>query len=155
MRRVALLLTALTLSGCALPLVNEPEAKEVSGPTDGYTPTAAYLKVNVKAEDGRTVLLDFDRREWAASEIAERIDQKEVRFLSAQAMPQLLNEYVVVNVGAPGELQALRYDEMGATPEQRAQYDAEYEQLLERFNAALPDVAAEPDAPELPVPTLP
>lgn len=142
MQRWTLVLAALALAGCAVPLLDEPTLREVSGPTDGYTPTATYLKVHVRAEDGRLIMLDFDRRDWHASAIAERIDGKSVRFLSAQALPRdIMNEYVVEHVGAPGELAALRYDEMEATPEQRAAHDAEYEALLRRFHEALPEAA--------------
>lgn len=152
--RLLALLAATLLAGCALPLVEEPTLREVSGPTDGYTPTASFLKVHVEREDGRIALLDFDRREWHAAEIARRIDQREVEFLSAQALPRdILNEYLVDTVAAPGELQGLRFDDMGATPEQRAQADAEYDDLLRRFAATLPDASHAP--PALAVPSLP
>lgn len=151
------LLLALSLAGCALPLVNEPALKEVRGPTDGYTPTASYLKVHVETEDGRTVMLDFDRRDWHASAIADMIDEKSVAFLAAQALPRdILNEYVVEEVEAPSEIARLRYDAMGATPQQRAEYDAEYEALLRRFQDALPEAAptSVPNPAALPV-TMP
>lgn len=153
--RRALVLAALLLSGCALPLLDEQKAKEVSGPTDGYTPTNSFLKVHVRRDDGTLALLDFDRRDWHASEIARRLDERDVRFLSAIVEPRnVLNEYLVTSVGSPGELQGLRFDEMGATPEQRAAADAEYEQLLQRFDAALPE-AVPTSAPSPALPALP
>lgn len=126
--RTVVLALLVALPGC---LLREPTVKEVHGETDGYTPTAAYLKVHVWTDDDRVVLLDFDRRDWHVSGIAKRLDGGQLDYLSAQALPRdILGEYVVQHVGAPGELAALRYDAMAATPEQRADMDAEYERLL-------------------------
>lgn len=120
-------------------MVKEPEVRELAGPTDGYTPTAAYLKLNVVREDGSVVLLDFDRRDWYAAKIADLVDRKKVDFVSAQAMPRdLLNEYLAQTVVEPSELAKLRYDAMAATPEQRQDMDNEYQALLETHLAQAP-----------------
>lgn len=145
MRALPLLLATLATSGCTL--LSEPQLKELSGPTDGYTPTAAFLKVEIEREDGTTALLDFERREWHTAEIARRVDRREVPFLSAQVTPRdVLGEYLVQHVGAPGELEALRFDNMDATPEQKAQMDAEHDELLRLFEAATRTPGAAVDA---------
>lgn len=126
-----------SLAGCTL--VKEPVPREVAGPTDGYTPTAAFLKVHVKRADGTVALLDFDRRDWYTAKIADMVDLKQMRFVSAQAQPrEILNEYVALSVADPGEVSKLRYEEMDATPEQRARMDAEYDRLLRSWLARAP-----------------
>lgn len=132
---------ALLLAGCTL--VDEPQVRELSGPTDGYTPTSAYLKVHLRRDDGSVAMLDFDRRDWHTSEIAKRVDRKQLDFVVAQAMPRdILSEYVVQAVVTPEDLGGLRYDEMGATPEQRMEMDREHDALLEAWTARLPAVSA-------------
>lgn len=145
---------ALLLPGCSL--IQEPQVRELSGPTDGYTPTATYLKVHLRRDDGSVAMLDFDRRDWHTSEIAKRVDRKQLDFLAAQAMPrEILSEYVVQEVVTPDDLHMLRYDDMGATPEQRMEMDREYDALLQRRLAqAAPAEAETPDA-LLPGPALP
>lgn len=134
------LLAVLLLPGCSL--VSEPQERELAGPTDGHQPTPNYLKVFVRRDDGTMALVDFDRRDWYTAEIARRIDRREVEFLSATVMPRnTLNEYLVQRVTSPADLASLRYDEMEASPEMRAQMDAEYEQLLKE---ALDDVTLLP-----------
>lgn len=144
MRALALtMLGVLLLSGCTI--LQEPKVKEVAGPTDGYTPTSTYLKVHVKRADGSLAMLDFDRRDWYASKIVELLDHRQMEFVSAQAKPRdILNEYLVESVADPGEVAKLRFDDMDATPEQRAQMDSEYESLLKRY---LEDAPAPPIAP--------
>lgn len=134
---VAGILVSLALSGCAA--LDPPPVREVAGATDGYTPTAAFLKLHVKRDDGSTMLLDFDRRDWYTAKIAEMVDLKQARFVSAQAQPRdILNEYLAESVADPGEMARLRYDDMDATPEQRTEMDNEYQQLLERYLASAP-----------------
>lgn len=145
MRLALILVASLLLAGCTL--LKEPEIREVQGPTDGYTPTAAFLKLNVKRDDGTLVLLDFDRRDWYASKIAEMVDTKVISFVAAHGMPRLVNEYVAETVVTPSELANLRYDTMGATAEQRMSMDREYTALLERYLAAVPAAPAAPSAP--------
>lgn len=147
----AVALLVLPLAGCSL--LAEPQVRELSGPTDGYTPTSMYLKLHLRRDDGTLALLGFDRRDWHTSEIARRVDDKELRFVTVQAMPrEILSEYVVEALIAPEELDRLRYDAMGATPEQRAEMDAEYEALLARWLEKSPAAAspALPTAPSLP-----
>jgi hypothetical protein len=151
MRLALLLVPSLILAGCTL--LKEPEIREVTGPTDGYMPTAAFLKLSVKRDDGGAVLLDFDRRDWYASKIAEMVDTKQIPFVSAQGMPRLVNEYVAETVIMPSELAKLRYDEMGATSEQRMTMDQEYTALLERYLASVPDAPEAPQVPTVLVPT--
>ena len=146
------LLALVPLAGCTL--VQEPQLRELAGPTDGYTPTSVFLKLHVLREDGTTALLDFERRDWHVAEIAKRVDHKQLKFVVAQAMPRaILNEYVAQAVASPADLQSLRFDEMGATPEQRAEMDREYEALLQAWLAQAP--APEAQAPALPALTLP
>lgn len=156
MRPVLALLAvpALLFAGCTL--VQEPQVRELSGPTDGYTPTSVYLKVHLRRDDGSVAMLDFDRRDWHTSEIAKRVDRKELDFLAAQAMPRdILSEYVVQQVVTPEDLGMLRYDDMGATPEQRMEMDSEYEALLQRWLAQAAPVEAETPDALLPGPALP
>ena len=154
-RLLALAAAALLLAGCTL--VKDPEPRQLSGPTDGYTPTATYLKLHVKRDDGTTALLDFDRRDWYTAGIAKMVDQKDLRFVVAEAMPRdILNEYVAREVATPDELQGLRFDAMDASPEQRAEMDREYELLLQAFLATVPEAASPPGAaPLLPAAPLP
>lgn len=150
--RLALaLVAAVVLPGCTL--VQEPEVREIVGPTDGYTPTPAFLKLSVKREDGTVAMLNFDRRDWYTSKIAEMVDGRDLSYVSAQAMPRnVLNEYVAQTVADPTSLAKLRYDEMHATGAERMRMDAEYTQLLERV---LGPEAPPEAAPPLPVAGLP
>lgn len=146
--RLALLLLVPLAAGCAA--LDPPEARELVGPTDGYTPTAAFLKLHVKRDDGSTALLDFDRRDWYAAKIAEMVDLKQVTSVSAVAKPRdILNEYLAQTISSPTDLAKLRYDNMGATPEQRTQMDNEYQRLLERYleDAPIPPSALLPQDP--------
>lgn len=136
-RRVLALLLLPALAGCAA--LDEPAPKALAGPTDGYSPTASFLKVHVKRDDGTVALLDFDRRDWYTAKIADLVDLKQMKFVSAQAKPrEILNEYLALSVTDPAEVAKLRYDAMDATPEQRARMDAEYERLLEAWMARAP-----------------
>lgn len=143
---LVVLLGATTLAGCSL--IAEPQERELAGPTDGHQPTPSYLKVFVVKEDGTKALLDFDRRDWYVAEIARKIDLREVAYLGATVMPRnTLNEYLVQKVSTPSELDALRYDEMQASPEARAQMDAEYDEILRKLvEDTAEKVAATPPA---------
>jgi len=148
--RGALVLLGLTLflAGCAA--LDPPKPRELTGPTDGYTPTAAFLKLHLKREDGSTALLDFDRRDWYTAKIAEMVDLKQVKFVTAQATPRnTLNEYLAETIADPADVGKLRYDNMGVTPEQRADMDNEYQRLLERYleTAPIPPSALLPQDP--------
>lgn len=145
---LGLALLALILPGCTL--LDEPEAREVSGPTDGYTPTSAFLKLHVRRDDGSFLLLGFDRRDWYTAGIAEEVDLRKVPFITAEAEPRaLLSEYLVHSVGSPSALQAFHYDTMGATAEQRAEMDRGHDELLGALGASAPTQGAL-DAPPLP-----
>lgn len=155
MLRVAGALVSLALlAGCAA--LDPPGPRELSGPTDGYTPTSVYLKVHVLREDGTTAFLDFERQDWYTAEIARRVDMKKLEHVTAQAQPRnILNEYIAQSVVSPEDLDALRFEAMGASNEQRALMDAEYEELLSRL---APDEARQPppkEAPLVPEGTLP
>lgn len=154
MRTLALaLLAVLLLPGCSL--LAEPKERELAGPTDGHQPTPSYLKVFLRRDDGSLALVDFDRRDWHVAEIARRIDRRELDYLGAQVMPRhTLNEYLVQRVLQPSDLQTLRYDDMGATPEARAQMDSEYEQLLRALSNTVLDHAPAAPRTALPVDAL-
>lgn len=131
------LLLALPLAGCAG--LDPPGPREVAGPTDGYSPTASFLKVHVRQPDHSLVMLSFDRTEWYTAKIAELVDLKQMTFVSAHAQPrETLNEYMALDVAEPSDVAKLRYDAMQATPEQRAQMDAEHEALLKEWLARTP-----------------
>lgn len=145
------LLVLAPLAGCTL--LQEPPVRELAGPTDGYTPTSVFLKLHVLREDGTTALLDFERRDWHVSEIAKRVDRKDLPYVAAQAKPRdILNEYVVQSIATPEDLQELRFDDMGATPEQRAEMDREYDELLRAWiaDAPAPDAITAPHPATLP-----
>lgn len=138
------LASAPVLAGC----LQEPEVREVTGPTDGYSPTASFLKVHVKRDDGSVVLVDFDRRDWHVAEIARRLDSRQVDYLSVQAKPRdMLGEVLVESVKEPSDLASLYYPAMQATPEQRAEMDREYDVVLEKALGAAPSPG--PETPEL------
>lgn len=137
------------LSGCAL--LSEPPPRDVAGPTDGYQPTASYLKVFVKGDGGSLTLIDFDRRDWHAAGIVKALDDRTIRFVVVHGQEKgVLNEIVVEVAKSPPALAALKYDEMHATAEQRAAMDLEYEQLLQRIAQQPPPTITSP-----PVLTLP
>ncbi len=157
MRRCAshvLLLLAAPLAGClsdvSLLPAEDPPLK-VEGPTRGYSPTAAYLKVHVDTPGGQRVLVDFDRRDWHVAEVARRLDDQRLRFLIIEGPPRLMGEVVAETVHTPEDLAGLRYDAMGATHEERLLLDAEYADMLRRLAEAAPA----PEAPAAPVPALP
>lgn len=139
MRRgpILLLLAVGLLAGCAA--LEPPGPRELAGPTDGYTPTSSFLKLHIKREDGTTALLDFDRKDWYTAEIARRADRHDLDFVTAQAQPrEILGEYIALSVIVPEELQKLRYEEMGATHEERALMDAEHDELLKALPGGTP-----------------
>lgn len=142
----------LSLAGC----LKEPEVREVAGPTDGYSPTASFLKVHVLREDHSIVLVSFDRRDWHVSEIARRLDDRSIDFLTVQAKPRdLLGEVLVHSVVEPADLAGLYYPTMTATPEQRASMDREYDDLLARVAAeTVPAAPPTTPGPKVPVPPL-
>lgn len=133
----ALVLLAVPLAGCAA--LEPSPIREISGPTEGYTPTPSFLKLEVRREDGSMLLLDFDRADWYTAEIARRVDLKKVEFVSAQAKPRdILNEYLAQSIAEPADLQSLRYDDMGASAESRQSMDAEHTALLQEWMAKAP-----------------
>lgn len=153
LRVVALLALASILAGCAA--MEPPAPRQLSGPTDGYTPTSVFLKLHVKRDDGTTALLDFDRKDWYTAEIARRVEHHKLDFVSAQAQPRdILNEYLAQEVASPEDLDSLRYDAMGATGEERSLMDAEYEELLQKLAVAPPSVVATETGGLVPANTL-
>lgn len=143
---LVLLLSVPLLVGC----LQEPEVREVTGPTDGYSPTASFLKVHVKRDDGSVILVDFDRRDWHVSEIARRLDERQIDYLHVQAKPRdTLGEVLVESVKEPSDLAGLYYPTMQATPEQRAEMDREYDRLLQKTLGAAPSPG--PETPAIPL----
>lgn len=142
---------AMLAAGCSL--VEEPKAKEVGGPTDGYLANSPFLKVYVKSNSsGDMVLLDFDRRDWYVSKIADMIDAREVRFLTAVATPRnVIGEYLIDRVAAPAQLEQYRYSAMSVSEEEKLRMDAEFDALIERLAAQPAPTLATP-SPALPVP---
>jgi len=140
------------LAGCAV--LPNPGPADVQGRTDGYDPTASYLKVVVRDnQTGNSTLVDFDRKDWAVSEIAKRIDDKAVPFLSIHGQSRdVLGEVLVQDVRAPGDLAQLSYQNMHATAQQRALYDQAYDALLSRVAAQAPSPAGQAPGVTLPVP---
>jgi hypothetical protein len=130
---------------------------KVEGPTRGYSPTSAYLKVHVDTPEGRRVLVDFDRRDWHVAELARRLDDHRLRFLFVEGTPRILGEVVAETVFDPGDLAELRYASMSASGEDRLRMDAEYDALLARFADQLVEqepAPPVPDAEPVPLPTL-
>lgn len=148
LRHVGVLLAVLLVPGCSL--LQEPSAKQVEGPTDGYLAGQSLLKVYVRSNSsGDLVLVDFDRRDWYVAKIADAIDHHAAEFLTVTGTPRLIGEYLVESVESPSELNGYRYDKMGATTDERDRMDAEYDALLARVAQAAN--ATTPSAP----PTLP
>ena len=148
MRRRALLLLALLAAppgaGCLSLVDNDKEARYVAGPTRGYSPTPSFLKVHVEGPDGKTVNVNFDRREWHVSELARRLDNRSIQFLHVEAIPrEILNEVLVEQVLDPDQVSKLRYSAMAVSEEEKALLDAEYDDLLRMFERGVP-------TPELP-----
>lgn len=146
----AALLLAVALPGCSL--IAEPTPKEVAGPTDGYLATSPFLKVYVRSNSsGDLVLVDFDRRDWWVSKIADAVDQKDVAFLTVTATPRaIIGEYLVERVDAPADLEQYRYSTMGASAQQREQMDAEYDALLARLLEEAPERVPDEAEPRVP-----
>lgn len=143
LRRSLLLGLVVLLPGCSL--IEEPGPRQLEGPTDGYLATASFLKVYVRSNSsGDLVLANFDRRDWYVSELAERVDARQVRYLTVDATPRaIMGEYLVNGVLDPEGLESLRYDKMAATAEDRERMDAEYEALLASLAKR-----ADPEAPK-------
>lgn len=149
MRTLVLLLASLALAGCTV--YEEPGPRDVEGRTEGYAPTATFLKVLVRTEAGEGVYVDFDRADWHVSELARRLDDRKITFLAVQGQERAtLGEVIAVVVRTPEDVQGLNYDEMGATAQQRTLLDLEYEDLL-RVKAAA-ERAADPESPTLTLP---
>lgn len=147
--RVAVLALAMLASGCTL--VEPPGPRDVEGRTDGYAPTATYLKVFVLTPEGKVVWVDFDRRDWHVAQIADRLDRHAVKYLAVAGQErEIPGEVVVLDVRDPADLASLKYEAMGATAQQRAMYDLEYEDLLARFAATPGPAPAGPAAPAVP-----
>lgn len=153
MRRWLALTLLAAAPGCSL--IDEPGPREVTGPTDGYLATTPFLKVYVRSEEtGNLLLVDFDRKDWAVSRIAERLDRADVEYLSVRAVPRsLIGEYLVDAVLSPSDLEAYRYEAMGASAEERSLLDAEYDALLARL-AEAPGASAPVAEPELLAPPM-
>lgn len=145
MRVVVWLSVVGLLSGCAA-LIPSPEARDVSGATDGYTPTASFLKVFVKNESGLSTLVNFDRRDWYVAKIAEMLDQRELRFLDVRGQERHIpGEVIVASVRLPEDLTKLRYTAMSVSPQEQWRLDQEYDALL----------ASVPTPPSTNLPALP
>lgn len=151
----AALLLALTLPGCSL--IQTPGPKEVAGPTDGYLATSPFLKVYVRSNSsGDMVLVNFDRRDWWVSKIADAVDDKDVAFLTVTATPRaIMGEYLVEHVDAPADLEQYRYSTMGATAEDRQWMDAEYDALIARLLEERPERVVDDAENGAPQPQLP
>lgn len=152
-RALPLLLLALTLPGCAV--YEPPGPTEVAGRTDGYAPTAAFLKVYVREDDGSMTWVDFDRKDWHVAEIARRIDRRDVTYLAIAGQErETMGEVLVVDVRDPGELAALKYDTMKATAEERALLDLEYEEIVQAAQEGAAGATSPPatNLPQLPPP---
>ena len=146
MRAALLLLPALLMAGCSSPILpGETGPRTVEGATDGYQPTQTFLKVFVKTEDGKTTLVDFDRRDWYVSRIVDQLEGRELKFVAIHGQErQTMGEVVVEEALTPDSLNDLRYDRMHATAEDRSLMDAEYDRVLERL------VPTSPSAPSVP-----
>jgi hypothetical protein len=117
-------------------LVHRPGPKDVSGATDGYEPTNAFVKVFVKGEGANQTLVDFDRRDWYAAGIVQKLDDRSITFVDVHGQERaILGEVVVESARSPAALAALKYEAMHATEEQRSAMDLEYEQILKRITA--------------------
>lgn len=150
MRRAGLLALLLLapVAGCLSLLPAEDPPLRVEGPTRGYSPTAAFLKVHVDTSEGQRVLVDFDRRDWHVAELARRLDDRRVQFLFVEGPPRLMGEMLAETVFTPEDLADLRYEAMGVSHEERLRLDAEYDALLAALGEAAPVPA--PDAPAAP-----
>ena len=147
----SLLAVGLLVAGCTL--VAQPGPKDVSGPTDGYQPTSSYLKVFVRSPDGNLTLVDFDRRDWYAAKIADKLDDKTIDFVTVHGQERgILGEIVVDAAKSPAELAALRYDAMHSTAQQQSAMDLEYEHLLQKLSARTP--ASTPSTPAVALPNV-
>lgn len=128
--------------------------RTLAGDTDGYVPTGPYLKVEVREDGGRRVLVLFDRADWHVARIVEDLDRKAVQRLhvetTARAIP---GEYVVDKVLDPSQLEAYRFSAMRVSDEERLLLDAEYEAIVQRFaQESASDAAPQRPAPD---PALP
>ncbi len=147
---LTMLLLAPALAGCTL--VPEPKPQDLSGVVDGYDPTASYLKVHVQDGD-RTVLVDFDRRDWNVNGIAQLIDEKLVRNLTIHGMPRdVLNEILVETVGDPSQLAKYRWTDQ-TSPEERSAADKAYDELVAKAHPPA-GVAVSPPSPTVALPTV-
>lgn len=136
----------LLSAGCTF--LAQPGPKDVSGPTDGYQPTSAYLKVFVKDPSGNLTLVDFDRRDWYAAKIIDKLDDKTIDYVTVHGQEHgILGEIVVETAKSPAELAALRYDAMHATAAQKSAMDQQYEGILARLASVTPSVPTGPSLP--------
>lgn len=136
---LALLLLSAGLSGCLI--YDEPGPTEVTGEVDGYVPTQSFLKLDVLTEDGRRVSLEFDRRDWHVRELADRVDHRQLRELAVAGHERNIpGSVLALTFVDPEDLNALRYEAMGASAEERERMDAEYEAWLrERAADGVPE----------------
>lgn len=146
---LTLVLLAPGLAGC---LYDEPGPAQVEGRVTGYSPTQAYLKLEVQGEDGRVVSVDFDRRDWHVRELARQVDLREVRVVTIDGMERNIPGAVLAEQFVdPDQLNELRYETMGASAQQRALLDAEYEAWL----AELTSNASDSSPPRIALPAQP
>lgn len=126
---VLLLLAPAALPGCIL--YDEPGPTEVTGEVKGYAPTQAFLKLEVETEDGRRISVDFDRRDWHVRALGDRVDHRELKTLVVAGQERNIPGAVLAErFLSPEDLNALRYEEMGASAEERERLDAEYDEWL-------------------------
>ena len=136
-RAVALLLLVSALAGCATQVL-DPQPVRVAGDPDGTMPTNLYLKTDVQGSNG-FVTVAFDRKDWYVAGLERGL--RDVDWLVVEGKPKIDREVVVEGVDAPADLaERYRFDEMQATPEQRASMDREWDLRLEELREAKPDV---------------
>lgn len=146
----ALTLTAaLLLPGC---LDAAPAPRTIEGPTDGYVPTPAYLKVYVRTNDSGLVLADFNRTEWYVAGIAKRLDDHQLKFLGVHGKVRLLGEVVVEDVLLPTDMPDMRFASMHVSDDEKRRMDLEYDEILARLGVA-DEAVPSPETPPV-VPTL-
>lgn len=133
--RLLAVLVAGLAAGCSV--LEEPAPRQLEGRTDGYQPTASFLKVMVRDNaTGDLLLAAFAREDWAVSRVADRLDHKQLPYLVVATTPRAIpGEYEVERVIVPPEVDALRYTAMRASPEEKRLLDAEYDALLARLRA--------------------
>lgn len=155
MRVLAALAALALLPGC-MSLVQGPGERQrtLAGETDGYVPTGPFLKVEVREEGGKRVLVLFDRVDWHVARIVDDLERKAVQRLHVETTArEIPGEYLVDKVLDPSQLEAYRYSAMSVSDEERLLLDAEYEAVLERWaQQHAPEAVPQRPAPD---PALP